>query len=91
MPWWNKAKAHQKYKWICRNFVVAVFSNWLLCCIFKKKLNISLVSFVEIDDIFTVAQVWVVIYSTPCRLDRACKWGGLLLHVREEYLRSKLN
>ena len=25
MPWWNKAKPQQKYKWICCNFVVVVF------------------------------------------------------------------
>ena len=62
-----------------------------LCRIFKRKMDILLVSETKIDDTFPLAQFCVESYSTPYRLDRKCKRGGLLLYVRDVYLRNKLN
>ena len=38
----------------------------------------------KIDDTFPLAQLCVEGYSTPYRLDRTCKGGGLLLYVRDD-------
>ena len=43
-----------------------------------------MVSETKIDDTFPLAQFCVEGYSTPYRLDRTCKEGGLLLHVRDD-------
>ena len=43
-----------------------------------------LVSKTEIDDTFPLAQFCVEGYSTPHRLDRTRKGGGLLLYVRDD-------
>ena len=42
-----------------------------------------MVSEIKIDDTFPLAQFCVEAYSTPYRLDRTCKGGGLLLYVRD--------
>ena len=62
-----------------------------LCSIFKQKIDILLVSKTKIDGTFPLAQFCVESYSTPYRLDRTCKGGGLLLYVRDVYLQNKLN
>ena len=49
-----------------------------LYSIFKQIIDILLVSENKIDNIFPVAQFCVEVYFTPCRLDRACRGGGLL-------------
>ena len=54
--------------------------------IFKQKIDILLVSETKIDDTFPLAQFCVEGYSTPYRLDRTCKGGGLLLYVRDDIL-----
>ena len=36
------------------------------------------------DDTFPLAKFCVIGYSTPYRLDRTCKGGGLLLHVKDD-------
>ena len=54
------------------------------CSIFQQKIDIFLVSESKIDDTFPKAQVCVEGYSTPYRLDKTCKRGDLLLHVRED-------
>ena len=55
-----------------------------LCRIFKQKFDILLVSKTKIDDTFPLAQFCVEGYSTPYRLDRTRKGGGLLLYVRDD-------
>ena len=55
-----------------------------LCSIFKQKNDIFLVSKTKIDDTFPLAQFCVEGYSTPYRLDRICKGGGLLLYVKDD-------
>ena len=55
-----------------------------LCSIFKQKIDILLVSETKIDDTFPLAQFCVEGYSTPYRLCRTCKGGGLLLYVRDD-------
>ena len=54
------------------------------CSIFQQKIDIFLVSESKIDDTFPKAQFWVEGYSTSYRLDKTCKRGDLLLHVRED-------
>ena len=54
--------------------------------IFKQKIDILLVSETKIDDTFPLAQFCAEGYSTPYRLDRTCKGGGLLLYVRDDIL-----
>ena len=55
-----------------------------LCSIFKQKINVLLISETKIDDTFPLAQFCVEGCSTPYRLDRTYKGGGLLLHVRDD-------
>ena len=55
-----------------------------LCNVFKQKIDILLVSETKIDDTFPLAQFCVEGYSTPYRLNRTCKGGGLLLYVRDD-------
>ena len=55
-----------------------------LCSIFKQKIDILLVFETKIDYTFPSAQFCVEGYSTPDRLDRTCKGGGLLLYVRDD-------
>ena len=43
-----------------------------------------MVSETKIDDTLPLAQFCVEGYSTPYRLDRTCKGGGLLLYVRDD-------
>ena len=43
-----------------------------------------MVSETQIHDYFPLAQFCVEGYSTPYRLDRTCKGGGLLLYVRDD-------
>ena len=38
----------------------------------------------KIHDTFPLAQFCVESYSTPYRLDRTCKGGGLLLYVKDD-------
>ena len=54
------------------------------CSIFQQKIDIFLVSGSKIDDTFPKAQFCVEGYSTSYRLDKTCKRGDLLLHVRED-------
>ena len=54
-----------------------------MCSIFKQKIDILLVSEIKIDDTFPLAQFCVEGCSTPYRLDRTCKGGGLLFYVRD--------
>ena len=43
-----------------------------------------MVSQTKVDYTFPLAQFCVGGYSTPYRLDRTCKGGGLLLYVRDD-------
>ena len=54
------------------------------CSIFQQKIDIFLVSESKIDDTFPKAQFCAEGYSTSYRLDKTCKRGDLLLHVRED-------
>ena len=50
-----------------------------------------MVSETKIDDTFPLAQFCVEGYSTtPYRLDRKCKGGGLLLYVRDDIPSKKI-
>ena len=48
------------------------------CSIFKQKADILLVSEIKTDNTFPVIQFCVESYSTPHRLDRTSKGGGVL-------------
>ena len=50
-----------------------------LCSIFKEKIDILLISETKIDDTFPLAQFRVADYSTPYRVERACKGGGFFI------------
>ena len=43
-----------------------------------------MVSKTKTDDTFPLAQLCVEGYSTPYRLEKTCKGGGLLLYVRDD-------
>ena len=61
-----------------------------LCSIFQQKIDILLVSETKIDDTFPLAQFRVEGYSTPYRIDRTCKGGGLLFYVRDDIPSKKI-
>ena len=50
-----------------------------LCSIFHQKIDILLISETKIDNTFPLAQFRVAGYSTPYRVDRACKGGRFFI------------
>ena len=49
-----------------------------------NKLDILLVSETKIDDTFPEPQILIEDFSSPYRLDRTAKGGGISLHIRED-------
>ena len=48
------------------------------------KLDVLLISEIKIDKSFPNAQFQINGYTTPYRLDRNCKGGGIFMYVRED-------
>ena len=55
-----------------------------------NNLDIRMVSETKIDDTFPESQFLIEGFSTPYRLDRTAKGGGILLYRRQD-IPSKLN
>ena len=62
-----------------------------LSFIIDTNIDILLISETKLDDSFSSAQFRLKEFSTPYRLDRNSKGGGLLLYSREDILSIFLN
>ena len=59
--------------------------------IVKNSLDILMISETKLHDLFPTAQCLLHRFSTPYRLDRNSKFGGILLYIKEDIPSSLLN